>query len=258
MVSSSFKSYVEIGGRSPVYVPSALRLDAFRELFDPSHRSFQDFGANVVNSLQVSIPAALFTVLLSTLGAYAVARLRFRGKELLVNGILLIYLFPGVLLIIPLFAMLSQLGTRLGFEVRDNLFDYPELQAELADPESRSGRVLAAYRRLLQVRGGQRAFHPASSQRVLFLDPAVFTLKLGAEGESDPVLCMVNVSADLQILSLDLKEHRLPLVPAWEDLISGQRFRLSGSSLHINLSGYQSMWLTPLKTQSDKHKGHEV
>jgi hypothetical protein len=69
---------------------------------------------------------------------------------------------------------------------------------------------------------------------------------------------MVNVSADLQILSLDLKEHRLPLVPAWEDLISGQRFRLSGSSLHINLSGYQSMWLTPLKTQSDKHKGHEV
>jgi multiple sugar transport system permease protein len=33
----------------------------------------------------------------------------------------LIYLFPGVLLIIPLFAMLSKLGSLFGFEVQDNL-----------------------------------------------------------------------------------------------------------------------------------------
>lgn len=121
MVSSSFKSYAEIGGRRPVYVPSALRPDAYKELFDPAHKSFQNFGTNVANSAKVSIPAALLTVLLSTLGAYAVARLNFRGKNLMVNGILLIYLFPGVLLIIPLFAMLAQLGTRLGFDVQDNL-----------------------------------------------------------------------------------------------------------------------------------------
>lgn len=121
MVSSSFKSYAEIGGRNPVYAPSALRLDAYKELFDPTHKSFQNFGTNVLNSAKVSIPAALLTVILSTLGAYAVARLNFRGKNLLVNGILLIYLFPGVLLIIPLFAMLAQAGTRMGFDVQDNL-----------------------------------------------------------------------------------------------------------------------------------------
>ncbi|MEW5870066.1 MAG: carbohydrate ABC transporter permease [Chloroflexota bacterium] len=121
LVSSSFKSYAEIGGREPVYVPSALRLDAYQELFDTNHKSYQNFATNIRNSISISIPAAFFTVLLSTLGAYAVARLRFRGKEALINGILLIYLFPGVLLIIPLFAMLAQLGTRLGFEVQDNL-----------------------------------------------------------------------------------------------------------------------------------------
>jgi ABC-type glycerol-3-phosphate transport system permease component len=47
MVSSSFKSRAEIGGRHPVYIPGALRLDAFLELFDPSHPSFQNFGVNV-------------------------------------------------------------------------------------------------------------------------------------------------------------------------------------------------------------------
>lgn len=121
MISSSFKSYAEIGGRKAVYFPSRLRLDAYRELFDPDHKSFQEFGRNVRNSVVISIPAAFFTVALSVLGAYAMTRLKFRGKGLMLNAVLMIYLFPGVLLIIPLFAMLSQLGTRLGFQVQDNL-----------------------------------------------------------------------------------------------------------------------------------------
>jgi len=121
MVSSSFKTYAEIGGRRPVYVPSALRPDAFLELFDPSHPSFQNFGTNILNSLQVAAPTALIAVILSVLGSYAVARLRFRGKEFLLNSILIVYLFPGILLIIPLFAMVAQIGTRLGFDVQDNL-----------------------------------------------------------------------------------------------------------------------------------------
>ncbi|HSF79837.1 MAG TPA: carbohydrate ABC transporter permease [Anaerolineales bacterium] len=121
MLSSSFKTRAEIGAREPVYVPSALRLDAYKELFDPNHPSYQNFGTNVLNSAKVAIPTALIAVILSTLGSYAIARLRFRGKELLLNSILMIYLFPGVLLIIPLFAMLAQIGDRMGFDVQDNL-----------------------------------------------------------------------------------------------------------------------------------------
>ena len=121
MVSSSSKTYAEIGGRNAVYVPGALRLDAYRELFDPNNPSYQRFGANILNTIKVSVPTALIAVILSIMGAYAVARLHFRGKELMLNSILLVYLFPGILLIIPLFAMLSQIGARVGFEVRDNL-----------------------------------------------------------------------------------------------------------------------------------------
>lgn len=121
MVSSSFKTYAEIGAREPVYIPSALRLDAYQELFDPSNPSYQNFGRNVINSVMVAVPTAIVAVILSVLGSYAIARLRFRGKDLMLNGILLIYLFPGVLLIIPLFAMLAQIGDRLGFDVQDNL-----------------------------------------------------------------------------------------------------------------------------------------
>jgi multiple sugar transport system permease protein len=121
MVASSFKTRAEIGGREPVYIPGGFRLEAYRELFDANHPSFQRFGINIVNSIRVAIPTSIIAVILSTLGAYAIARLRFRGKDILLNSILLIYLFPGVLLIIPLFAMLAQIGSQLGFEVQDNL-----------------------------------------------------------------------------------------------------------------------------------------
>jgi len=121
MVSSSFKSRAEIGGRKPVYVPAELRLDAYRELFDASSEHFQDFGENIVNSIKIAIPTAIIAVLLSTLGAYAITRLKFRGRDMMLNSILLIYLFPGVLLIIPLFAMLARIGDALGFEIQDNL-----------------------------------------------------------------------------------------------------------------------------------------
>ena len=121
MVSSSFKSYAEIGGRKPVYIPETLRLDAYEELFSPNHESYQNFGKNIINTLQVAIPTTIIAVVLSTLGAYAIARLKFKGKEALLNSILMIYLFPGVLLIIPLFAMLAQAGEKMGFNVQDNL-----------------------------------------------------------------------------------------------------------------------------------------
>jgi len=121
MVSSSFKTGAEISGREPVYIPASFQLEAYKELFSPAHKSFQDFGRNIINTLKVALPTAIIAVILSTLGAYAIARLRFRGKNVLLNGILMVYLFPGVLLIIPLFAMLAQVGDRVGFNVQDNL-----------------------------------------------------------------------------------------------------------------------------------------
>jgi multiple sugar transport system permease protein len=116
MVASSFKTYAEIGGRHPVYIPSALRWDAYKELF-----TYWNFQRNILNSFLVAIPTALIAVVLSTLGAYASARLKFRGKDVILNSILIIYLFPGILLIIPLFAMLAKIGGAVGFDVQDNL-----------------------------------------------------------------------------------------------------------------------------------------
>lgn len=121
MVSSSLKTRAEIGGREPVYIPSEFRLEAYKELFDSNDERFQNFAVNIINTVKVAVPTALIAVVLSILGSYAIARLKFRGKNLMINSILVVYLFPGILLIIPLFAMLARIGDRIGFDVQDNL-----------------------------------------------------------------------------------------------------------------------------------------
>ena len=116
MIASSMKNLSELFGRDPTFFPSRIHLEAYRLLFLE-----MDFGRNLANTAVVATFTSLLAVILASLGAYAVARLRFGGKRLLLNTILIVYLFPAVLLIIPLFAMLVQIGDRLQVEVQDNL-----------------------------------------------------------------------------------------------------------------------------------------
>lgn len=62
------------------------------------------------NSLYIAIIATLLTLIISTLGAYAVARMKFRGKSTIINSVLLIYTFPGIVMIIPIFVLFSKMG----------------------------------------------------------------------------------------------------------------------------------------------------
>ena len=71
-----------------------------------------DFLTLLVNSAVVSVVTVLITLLFSIPGAYAVAKLRFPGRQWLSGSVLLIYLIPAIILVIPLYAVFSQLGLR--------------------------------------------------------------------------------------------------------------------------------------------------
>ncbi len=70
------------------------------------------FATYIGNSLLVSVITVAITLLLAVPGAYAVTRLSFRGKSTMSWGILLVYMFPSIVIGIPLFVVYSQLGLR--------------------------------------------------------------------------------------------------------------------------------------------------
>ncbi|MDC3020362.1 carbohydrate ABC transporter permease [Candidatus Pelagibacter sp.] len=88
------------------------------ELFKSYFIVFKDynFGRYMLTSTIVSLGTVVITLIFAIPAAYAVARLNFFGKNFLSTSILIIYLFPAIVLVIPLYTIFSQLGLRNSIE----------------------------------------------------------------------------------------------------------------------------------------------
>lgn len=86
--------------------PASL-FRSYIELFTTYH-----FGTFLMNTAVVAVGTVIITLSFAVPGAYAVARLRFPGQAFLSRSILLIYMVPAIVLVIPLYAVFSQLGLR--------------------------------------------------------------------------------------------------------------------------------------------------
>ena len=75
-----------------------------------------NFGRYILTSSLVSIGTVIITLIFAIPAAYAVARLNFFGKTFLSTSILIIYMFPAIVLVIPLYTVFSQLGLRNSVE----------------------------------------------------------------------------------------------------------------------------------------------
>ncbi|PFG63055.1 carbohydrate ABC transporter membrane protein 2, CUT1 family [Thioclava sp. ES.031] len=82
-------------------------FDSYYELMTRFH-----FGRYLWTSFYVSVLTVALTLLFSVPGAYAVARLRFRGQKVFSRGILLIYMVPMIVLALPIYIAYSMVGLR--------------------------------------------------------------------------------------------------------------------------------------------------
>ncbi len=82
-------------------------FSSYVELFTRFH-----FGTFLMNSAIVSVVTVIVTLFFAVPGAYAVARLKFPGRAVMSRSILLIYMVPAIVLVIPLYAAFSQMGLR--------------------------------------------------------------------------------------------------------------------------------------------------
>ena len=109
MIVSSLKSLEEI-----LMNPANLGLDMGKINFRAYYEVLFEHGflRYISNSVYVSMITVVLSVILATVGGYAVTRLRFRGRGFMSTSILLIYMFPAIVLVIPLYVMFSRMGLR--------------------------------------------------------------------------------------------------------------------------------------------------
>ncbi|GAB1513872.1 carbohydrate ABC transporter permease [Actinophytocola sp. KF-1] len=99
MVVSAFRRPNDIGSNS--VLPSPWSLENFKSVFSPS----VGFWRSLLNSVFVAGTTTILTLIVGTFAAYTIARLDFRGKNVVAGIIIATSMFPGVALIVPLFKL---------------------------------------------------------------------------------------------------------------------------------------------------------
>ena len=105
MVSLSFKNPATFRGSTPTFLPKDWTWDNFSSVFSDSL-----FTSALRNSFGISIIATLISVIVAMFAAYAIARLEFPLKKVLLAMALAIAMFPQAALVGPLFDMWRRLG----------------------------------------------------------------------------------------------------------------------------------------------------
>ena len=120
--------------------------------------------------------------------------------------------------------------------------DCATLEREMGDPDSLRHQVFGAYRHLLKFRAAEPAFHPHGEQQALELNGGVFTLLRTSPDGRSQVLCIHNVSDQVQLLHLCPEDLGLP-AGKWLDLLSGREYSVDRKQSTLSLPPYAVLWL---------------
>jgi len=123
MFATSVKTDADIYATPLLYWPKNFTWENYKELF-----GYFDFLKYMKNSLLIALGTTVLSLIVSTLAAYAFARYQFRGRKVLMAMFLSNNMFPTVLLMIPLYSIMRQVGllyTHAGMIVAYATFTIP-------------------------------------------------------------------------------------------------------------------------------------
>ncbi|WP_425590075.1 carbohydrate ABC transporter permease [Fictibacillus sp. S7] len=107
MLMTSFKSPKEAVATNPTLLPQHWTFKHYVDMFNPDIFPYLSYFKN---SLTVALTAAGLAVIIGIFGAYALSKLKFMGRTTINASFYTVYMFSGILLVVPLFKIISGLG----------------------------------------------------------------------------------------------------------------------------------------------------
>jgi multiple sugar transport system permease protein len=105
VVLTSLRTPKQVYAQEGMLTPANLTFANYIKLFDGTA-----MPAWIWNTVIITVVTTFSSLVIATLGAYALARLKFRGAQTMAKSVLFMYLLPSTLLYIPLFVLLNQMG----------------------------------------------------------------------------------------------------------------------------------------------------
>ena len=105
MIITSFKSEDQMRSVVSMFWPKPFAIENYQQLLAKT-----EFAAWYGNSVFVAVSSTLLATAVGTIGAYALARLKFLGRGFMASATLITYLVPPSILFIPLYKQMQALG----------------------------------------------------------------------------------------------------------------------------------------------------
>lgn len=107
MAVVSLKSSGEAIQVPPTILPDSITFEHYKDIFNVTVFPFLEYFKN---SLYVAFLAASISVVFGIMAGYALSKLHFPGNRVISNSFYCVYMFSGILLIVPLYKLISAMG----------------------------------------------------------------------------------------------------------------------------------------------------
>ena len=107
MITVSLKSSGEAIQVPPTVLPDTVTFEHYRDIFDTTIFPFVEYFKN---SFYIAFFAASVSVIFGILAGYALSKLHFPGNRMISNSFYCVYMFSGILLIVPLYKLITAMG----------------------------------------------------------------------------------------------------------------------------------------------------
>ncbi len=105
IISTALRPETELFQRPPALLPGTVTFEHFRRLVMDT-----PFPIYFRNSAIVALGTTVMVIIVGSLGAYSLSRFRYRGRSAIAKVVLLTYLMPSVVLFLPLYLIMAELG----------------------------------------------------------------------------------------------------------------------------------------------------
>ncbi len=126
--------------------------------------------------------------------------------------------------------------------INRNTINAPALFEQLQDSASAAAHIAQRFTHMIKARVASPAFHPAASQKVLFVTPAIFSVFRESLDGKHLVLCLTNVTNSRRTFEVSADQVDGG-ARTWVDLVNGERIKNGGGDLRVELERYQVRWL---------------
>lgn len=123
MFSSAVRPFSLLTSSRQPLIPTQISFEFFRKLLDQT-----SFLLYFSNTMRIAVATLVINVGLAAMAAYSLSRLRFKGRRFITQAILLAYVFPKMVIVIPLFVTLVNLkliNTFSGLILTYIVFSFP-------------------------------------------------------------------------------------------------------------------------------------